>query len=127
MTRAWPAVLKAESIERLLGQPPVPARFVLAAAVAEFGVDRMDLFSCRRESRFIKARAFVVWSLRSLGEPWSYPQIARLLEKSCHSVAINLHMRALALRLSDAKFDAACRRILFAARETAKEMNHVSS
>ena len=84
---------------------------IIAYALAEYRIEWMDLVSGRREARFIKARALVVWALRTLGEPMSYPELARLLGRSCHSTAVNLHQRAIVLRLFEPKFARACRQI----------------
>ncbi len=110
-----------------MAQPRLPRldpALVMQLALVEFRIDRMDLISGRREARFIKARAFVVWALRTLGEPLSYPELARLLGKSCHSVSINLHQRAIVFRLFDPHFAAACTRLARSVCNAKKEVYH---
>lgn len=109
MTQAWLPAHREMAGIGLRFLPRLDAELAITVALREFGVARNDLISPRRDARFIRARAFVVWSLRTLGEPHSYPELARLLGKDCHSVAINLHQRAILLRLRDARFDEACR------------------
>lgn len=87
---------------------------VLLFALAEFGISPNDFFSSRRADELVKARALFVWALRTIGRPASYPELAGLLEKRDHSTAINLHQKAILLRLADPTFAAACRRLLTA-------------
>jgi len=101
----------------LAHRPPIDAEIVIAIALREFGVDRNDLISIRRPAHLVKARAFVVWALRTLGRARSYPEIACILsagrpqDARDHSGVINLHQKAIALRLGDNHFADACRRL----------------
>lgn len=92
---------------RLLIDPDV----VLSVAQTEFGVSRAELLSPRRSSDLVVARAFAVWMLRSLGGPMSYPRIGRAIGGRDHATIINLHRKAIALRLTDPAFRGACERI----------------
>lgn len=80
----------------------------LAVAMRLFGVTADELASPRRDNRLVEARAFVVWSLRTLGRKLSYPEIGRHLNRD-HSSVHHLHRKAVVLRLQDPAFDAACR------------------
>jgi len=80
----------------------------IAIAAELFGMSRNDILCHRRHAPLVRARAFVVWSLRSLGKPVSYPQIGRMLGGRDHSTIINLHEKAIYLRLKDAEFARFC-------------------
>lgn len=120
MTLAWTPELR-EAARRiadpavLAERPSIKPESAVYWAMQEFELDLFDVLSNRRETKFIKARAFVTWSLRTLGrtdgEPYSYPAIAKVLGKSCHSSVVQLHMRAIRLRLTDPFFLAACDRM----------------
>lgn len=73
-----------------------------------FGVSQAELLSARRSDALVEARAFATWSLRSLGRPLSYQAIGQELGGRDHSTAINLHQKAVWLRLPDARFRALC-------------------
>ncbi len=81
---------------------------IMPGAAYRFGISRAELIGTRRCPRFVHARAFVVWSLRSLGQPLSYPLIGQLLGGRDHTSAIHLHEKAIWLRLHDREFAAAC-------------------
>lgn len=89
---------------------PYP-ELVLAFAANAFGVAQIDILSRRRNADFVRARAFVVWALRSLGVARSYPKIGMVLERD-HSSIIHLHQKAIRLRLEDKEFAQACHRII---------------
>lgn len=120
MTLAWTPELReaarriADPVD-LASRPSIKPESAVYWAMQEFELDLFDVLSNRRETKFIKARAFVTWSLRTLGrtdgEPYSYPAIAKVLGKSCHSSVVQLHMRAIRLRLTDPFFLAACDRM----------------
>lgn len=120
MTLAWTPELRAAARrvsdpELLASRPAVNPRSAVYWAMEEWQLCLFEVISNRREQKFITARAFVVWSMRTLGrtdgEPHSYPAIAKVLGKGCHSSVVQLHMRAIRLRLSDPFFLAACDRM----------------
>lgn len=94
-----------------LRQPCFPADVAFALVRAEFGIARDDLISAQRTDRLVTARAYFVWVLATLGKRRSYPGIGRLLGGRDHSTIINLHRKAIGLRLRNAAFAAACLRI----------------
>lgn len=82
---------------------------VIRIAAALYSIEESELLSRRRNPRFEQARALVVWCLRAItAEPMSYPKIGRHMDGRDHSTAINLHVNAIALRLSDEGFDQHC-------------------
>lgn len=84
-------------------------RDVLFALIElRFGVSQVELLSARRSDPLVEARAFFAWALRSLGRPMSYQAIGQELGGRDHSTAINLHQKAVWLRLTDARFRALC-------------------
>jgi hypothetical protein len=96
-------------------EPHLPSMAVHRAiwiATMEFGVTRNDILSARRAERLVVARAFVAWACRTLGRPVSYPQLGRRMGRD-HSSMINLHMKAVWLRLHDADFRQACDRLAY--------------
>ena len=80
-------------------------------AIREFGVTWADLVSRRRADDLVRGRAFVTWALRALGEPMSYPVIGMALGGRDHTTVINLHQKAIWLRLVDPAFADACNRL----------------
>lgn len=72
------------------------------------GVTPHALKSARNEERLIDARALFVFLMRSYADGVSYPIIARHLDRN-HVDAINLHTRAVALRMLDPGFKDKCR------------------
>jgi chromosomal replication initiator protein len=88
--------------------PHLPASLVLAVTAARFGVPSSELISHRHLHRLAPARAFAVWMLRALGTPASYPEIGKALGGRDHSSIINLHRKAIRLRLEDRAFAEAC-------------------
>lgn len=90
---------------------PFPVDLAYMLVRQEFGISRDDLVSKRRYDQLVRARAFFVWLLRTLGQQYSYPQIGAMLGGRDHSTIINLHRKAIVLRLQVPAFNAACRRI----------------
>jgi chromosomal replication initiation ATPase DnaA len=95
---------------------PMPERrgvaaLAFATAMAVYGVSAAEMRSAVREDDVIKARGLVVWALRSIGEPVSYPVIGRMLGGRDHSTIIHAHRKAITLRLADSRFALACRAI----------------
>lgn len=84
----------------------------LAFAAKTFGVSTDDIISHRRKAEFVRARAFVVWALRSLGVARSYPKIGEALDQRDSSTIIHLHEKSIRLRLEDKEFAQACHRIV---------------
>ena len=121
MSMAWHPELResrsrfcAEFEHRCLqcGQPIArrgpSAELVIETACRAFDLTREELLSSSRHADLVDARAFVVWALRSLGRPRSYVEIGQLLGRDQSSVN-HLHRKAIAQRLADNDFDAACR------------------
>ncbi|MDE2595978.1 MAG: hypothetical protein KGL44_03775 [Sphingomonadales bacterium] len=81
-------------------------------AARHFDVTEAGLRGPGRTERITRARALVVWALRSLGNQLSYPAIGRLLGERHHSTIINLHQKAISLRLRDPVFAAQCREVV---------------
>ncbi len=80
-------------------------------ACATYGVTRDALMGHSKTRRISNARALVVWALRSLGDQISYDSIGMVLAGRHHSSMVNLHQKAIAMRLSDSTFAAACHAI----------------
>lgn len=104
------------------GRPyPIGAAvFEHAAAVAEatYGVSPQALLSPSRSRPVSNARTLVVWALRSLGQGLSYDAIGRRLGGRHQSSIVNLHQKAISMRLRDPQFAQACERIVFALTAT---------
>jgi|GEM_PF-2997554 len=83
---------------------PIAPDIVLALTARRFGITLDSLLSHRRAEQLVVARAFAVWALRSLGQATSYPAIGRALGGRDHTTIINLHQKAIWLRLSDTTF-----------------------
>lgn len=79
---------------------------VMICTARHFGATLADMRGPRRSPALIAARAFATWGMRNLGRGMTYGAIARVLSRDRSSV-INLHYRAVALRLSDSRFEAA--------------------
>lgn len=94
-----------------LREPEFPADIAFALTRAEFAIARDDLTSLRRNDRLVTARAYFVWVLASLGRRRSYSAIGRLLGGRHHTTIMNLHRKAIVLRLRNPAFNAACLRI----------------
>ena len=83
---------------------PIPVDLVLALTTKRFGVAQSALLSPRRAETLVVARAFAVWTLRSLGRPLSYRRIGIVLCRDDHKTVTNLHQKAIWLRLRDPAF-----------------------
>lgn len=125
--------LRPRAVQPSLGaQDPCPPatrallHVILPVAAHLFSVTVVDLISKRRRQRLVWARAFVVWALRSQDRPLSYPMIGELLGGRDHTSAINLHEKAVWLRLHSAEFAAACAWLsaAFAHLKEAQHGNH---
>ena len=113
MTLAW-----TQDLRELVDDPArneavfqVDPNLVINWAVWEFGVSRQDLLSDRRQAMLVFARSFVVWALRHMGEPRSYPEIGRILGGRNSSSALHLHQKALSQIRRDKGFAAICHRM----------------
>lgn len=97
------------------GRPSQLSRSVLPIAleVAEraFGVSEAAVTGVSQMRRATDARSLVVWALHSIGTGLSYSAIGRVLGGRHHSTIINLHQKAISLRLRDPAFAAACKDI----------------
>lgn len=114
MTLAWQPELRRDAqlaASLLARRESIEPDVAIAVACRHFGVRLGDLKSHRRRQSLVWARAFVVWVLRTVGEPMPYPAIGERLRRT-HSAAINLHMVAIRLRLSEPAFAAACRGVV---------------
>lgn len=97
------------------GRPSQLRRDVMPIAleVAEraFGASEAGVTGVSQMRRATAARSLLVWALHSLGTGQSYSQIGRLLGGRHHSTIINLHQKAINLRLRDPAFAQACKDI----------------
>jgi len=83
---------------------------VINEAARVLGVEPAALLVPDRRQPLVRARALVVWLLRAVpSRPMSYPAIGRVLGGLDHNTVINLHKKAIYLRLRDREFGAACR------------------
>lgn len=89
----------------LIGVDPSIA---IGIAARIFGVPGEEIIAHRRQAELVRARSFVVWALRTLGVPLSYPKIGKLLDGRDSSSIIHLHEKAILLRLRDPQFAQAC-------------------
>lgn len=109
----------------MCGRPKVVtgsvADIAFAVAEQEYGVDAAMLKAPGRTPRVSEARALMVWAMRSIGEGMSYGAIARLLGNRHRTTIMHLHQNAIALRLRDRGFAAACRAI---AQDFAGQKDH---
>lgn len=82
---------------------------VIRIAAALYTIEENDLLSRRRNPRFEEARALVTWCLRAIpATPMSYPRIGRAMDFRDHSSIMNLHRKAIGLRLDDVFFAQCC-------------------
>lgn len=79
----------------------------IAVACELFRVEYYAVLAHRRDPYLDEARAFVVWMLRSFGQPLSYPAIGRALDRD-HTTIMNSHLMAVRLRLTKPSFAQAC-------------------
>lgn len=125
MTVAWqqPPSLVASEPARFDCRPSVDPDLVLMFAARQFGAPVEELLSRRHQAHLVKARAFMVWALRTLGRKRSYPEIGRLMGGRNHAGVIRLHRSAILFRLSDPHFDGACRRLAHRFLETTEAID----
>ena len=101
-----------------LWSPPEQPRILspltaIRLAAALCSVEENGILSHRRAERLVDARALVVWMLRAIpSSPMSYPKIGRALGGRDHSTIIELHRRAIRLRLADETFSRCCDALL---------------
>lgn len=76
--------------------------------ISKTGVSADDLCGSCRKAELVEARALFVWIVRHSRPRVSYPVIGRWLGGRDHSTIINLHMKAIRLRLDDADFELMC-------------------
>ena len=107
-------IARLDAIEVWFFDERARIEYAVQAAIDAYAIDFIDLVSRRRQAPLIHARAMVVWALRTIGGETSYPAIGRVLARD-HSSIIHLHGKAIALRLGDERFAAACDRLLAAA------------
>lgn len=97
------------SVEGVAKPRWISPSLVIQIAAALYSIEESELLSRRRNPRFEHARALVVWCLRTItAEPMSYPKIGHAMDGRDHSTAINLHVNAIGLRLSDKLFAQCC-------------------
>lgn len=89
----------------LIGPHPTVMLYITAKT---FDMSLAELTSHARWMRLVRARCFYVWAMRSLGAPRSYPKIGRDLGGFHHTSIMNLHLKAIRLRLEDEHFAALC-------------------
>jgi len=100
------------------------AATAFAAAEAVYGVTLPELLGQGRSRHLVKARALVAWTLRTLGEAVSYPIIGRMLGGRDPTTIMNLHQKAIRLRLTDTEFALACRALEIADQTEASHGEH---
>lgn len=87
-----------------------------------FHCNRQALLSTRHNPMLVEARAFATWILRSVGPRRSYVAIGSILHRH-HTTVIDLHRKAICLRLTKIDFLAACNHVQ-AAFATLREEAH---
>ena len=106
---------------------PLPAKgaideIAIDKACSVYGITLAALTGPSKVRQFTAARALVVWALRSIGDRLSYQDIGTLLGGRHQSSVVNLHQKAISMRLRDHTFAAACDEI--AAKLQDKEQAH---
>lgn len=87
------------------------AACILAArdfALTHHSITEMDLIADRRSDATVMARRLFVWAVRTVDPDISYPAIGALLGGMHHTSTADMHRKAIALRLTDTAFAAAC-------------------
>lgn len=84
---------------------------MLGIAARQYGLTVAEMKARRRWIGLIEPRSFYVWAMRSLGVPRSYGKIGDDLGGFHHASMINLHQKAILLRLTDPDFRNACARL----------------
>ena len=80
------------------------------------GFTQSELESPRRTSELVDARAMFVWLVKHYRPGISYRAIARWLGNRDHKGLINLHARAVRLRMDDPRFREFCETFVMACR-----------
>ena len=89
-------------------QRPRPAQITAWVARA-YNITWPELIGIRHHAHLVEARALATWAMRTLvTPPMSYPEIGRALGGRDHNTTINLHEKAIILRLRSARFKGAC-------------------
>ncbi len=94
-------------------------------AEAVFGTSRAAIMSSSRTARISDARALVVWAVRTIDGRLSYDAIGRIMGGRHHSSIINLHQKAISLRVRNVQFANACAEV--AARAQGMGGSHASN
>lgn len=89
-TKAEREAEQAGLIEPFVGGRPRIASETIKTVCGLMGVSFEKVMGDNRGKRLVDARAVCVKLFRSGERPLSYPQIARVLHKACHSTIINL-------------------------------------
>ena len=105
--RASPAPFSPKSFCRH-GIQRVPLSRIVTWAAEAYGIAPMEILSARRQDKLVRARALAVWGMRNLCDRPSYPRVGRALGGRDHGTVINLHEKAIHLRLCDRFFAQAC-------------------
>ena len=79
-------------------------------AAHQFEIERSALACPSIQKHLVHARALVVWAVKTHRPAVTYTRIGRWLGGRDRSTIRNLHLKAIALRLSDADFDLSCSR-----------------
>ena len=90
--------------------PPSLRDAALIYAAHQLDVTHEELLSGEKHNHLVHARALFVWAVKSHRPNLSYALIGRWLGDRHHSTIMNLHKKAIALRLSDADFNLLCER-----------------
>lgn len=84
---------------------------VMHRAASIYEVSRAGLIGKRKFAELVRCRALITWALRSLRPDLSYTQIGQRLGRD-HTTIINLHRKAVSLRVCDAEFDSECAELM---------------
>lgn len=93
---------------RRAGTQTVALSRIVAWVAREYEITVAELIGPSKCPQFVEARALAVWAMRSLCGLPSYPRIGRALGGRNHDTTINLHEKAIYLRLRSARFSGAC-------------------
>ena len=91
----------------LTGIPPL-RKMALSFTLAQRGVTEEELFSHRRGDNLVEARALFVRSIKTFRKLTAYQKIGDWLGGRDHTTIMNLHQKAVLLRLSDPAFSQQC-------------------
>jgi chromosomal replication initiation ATPase DnaA len=122
---AMPVIQGSASTEfRFRPRLVTPHAPVIALAAEALGVEPEAVLARDRHQPLVRTRALVVWLLRAVpSRPMAYQRIGDVLGGLDHSTVINLHCKAIELRLRDREFRAACRSILVRFFLTEEDVN----